>query len=310
MKDNGNYRRIMRHAALFSILAAAALMGAFVLIAEGNEVPASYGGYESIGMRPGVPGNEPPIDITPVEAVNRIVPSRSQVEIPGTDGNDYISGNDLDNVFYGYGGSNVYEIGPDEGDDVIENESWPGKINILRFAPGISPEDVDVSRIGADMVFSLFDGSVTISGWNESDAAKLDRVEFYEGIYWDAIDVERLADGKPLTERMYITYNEQIPGEETSETTEGELSQIFFDEGSYVVLALGEVYVLSVYGLYDDGFIYDISSPEAGTVYVSTNPAVASVREDGMVHCQRGGEAQIIARNADKTAVINLTVVE
>lgn len=86
----------------------------------------------------------PDIDVTPISCDTRIVPDAGQIEVSGTDGNDYIFGNAMDNVKRGLGGSNVYYCRTGDGHDEIVNTREPGHGNVLRFHTDIDPSDVNL----------------------------------------------------------------------------------------------------------------------------------------------------------------------
>jgi Ca2+-binding RTX toxin-like protein len=184
-----------------------------VELSDGRMIAASYLEENAIIK-------EPDIDITPVSVDKRIVPDSGQIEVVGGKDNDYIFGNSQNNTLYGKEGSNIYYYRLGEGNDTIMNEKDGIAVNVLRFHMDITSKDIEISRAGDDLQFALAGGGVTVKGWYENDTAKLDRVEIYDGTYWDVRDLEKLADGKTLLPRghalnpMVIEANNTNTGEE------------------------------------------------------------------------------------------------
>ena len=77
----------------------------------------------------------------------------------------------------------VYNRG--DGNDVIDNYSYYGnrETDVLKFGEGVSAEELEVTRRGDDVTFSLKDGSgsVRVQEHFRNDSYKLDEVEFSDG---------------------------------------------------------------------------------------------------------------------------------
>jgi Ca2+-binding RTX toxin-like protein len=126
--------------------------------------------------------------------------------VMGTDGNDAINGLGGDDLIWGAGGNDtidggagldwvngqagddVYLFGYGSGDDNIYNEDWGGGFDTVRFAAGIAPADVTVTRDNSNIYFNFSGGAdrLTIWQWFNNDAFKIDQVEFADGTVWDA----------------------------------------------------------------------------------------------------------------------------
>ena len=144
--------------------------------------------------------------------------------VAGTDGNDNLVGHEGRNdIFFGgkgrdtitgNGGSNVYYYRKGDGMHSIINKKGEGETNALRFDFEISTDDVQVSRGGNDMVFTVADsGSIVVRNWYSDDVAKLDRAEFPGGIFWDVRDLEKLAAGRQLATRTLFIDSTEIDPE-------------------------------------------------------------------------------------------------
>ncbi len=71
---------------------------------------------------------------------------------------------------------------------------------------------------------------------------------------------------------------------------------------------LGEKAQIRVTGLYDDGGEFDLTSAAAGTTYLSSNTAVATVTADGEVEALGNGSATISVANGTSAAGMAVTV--
>ncbi|MFQ5804524.1 MAG: hypothetical protein ACE5JQ_16670 [Candidatus Methylomirabilales bacterium] len=65
---------------------------------------------------------------------------------------------------------------------------------------------------------------------------------------------------------------------------------------------------ITVRGVYSDGVKRDITAGDAGTTYVSDNPNVATVDDDGLLEIQGEGTATITVSNSGVSATVSVTV--
>ena len=106
-------------------------------------------------------------------------------EITGGRGNDVLNG--------GRGGD-VYIWNPGDGNDTIVNNGAWGVKNVLRFGPGVSPQDVSLRGEGNDL-FVTFGGTgetITVKNWFVDSAGRLNSLEFSDGTVWDQGKIEGL----------------------------------------------------------------------------------------------------------------------
>jgi Ca2+-binding RTX toxin-like protein len=70
--------------------------------------------------------------------------------------------------------------------------------DVLRFAAGVEPDAVQVSRVGDDLSFAHSNGldGVIFEGWFDSPVNQLARVEFASGALWDRAVIDALAEGR------------------------------------------------------------------------------------------------------------------
>src|SRR6476646_10614871 len=70
----------------------------------------------------------------------------------------------------------------------------------------------------------------------------------------------------------------------------------------------GQTVQLSVAGTLPNGSVMDLSTQALGTLYVSSNPAIATVSVDGLVTALKHGSVLITARNEGASATIQINV--
>jgi Ca2+-binding RTX toxin-like protein len=114
--------------------------------------------------------------------------------IDSYDGNDTVHGNEGDDVLDGGAGNDQLDGGPGDdtylfgragGRDAIFEQIGGGGVDTLRFAAGISPDDVARFRQWNDLVFVLDSGErIDVRGWFVG-MASIERVEFANGTVWD-----------------------------------------------------------------------------------------------------------------------------
>jgi Ca2+-binding RTX toxin-like protein len=106
-------------------------------------------------------------------------------------GNTYNGGVGNDTIYgTAYGDIFIYNIG--DGNDIIYESSVssygsPLRDDELRLGDGISPSDVNYSRIGTDLIMNILDsGTITVKGWFTSgnatiSAYKIEKIKFSDG---------------------------------------------------------------------------------------------------------------------------------
>ncbi|MBV1916439.1 MAG: putative Ig domain-containing protein, partial [Pseudomonadales bacterium] len=106
----------------------------------------------------------------------------------GRAGDDILRGGPGDDTLYGGSGSDIYLFAPGDGsarisayDPVVEDK------DTLEFLTGISPDDVEVTRMGTSLQVMLqpSDEMVTISNFFEVDKLPVSRITFADGTEWD-----------------------------------------------------------------------------------------------------------------------------
>ncbi|MFZ1832670.1 MAG: calcium-binding protein [Pseudomonadales bacterium] len=111
----------------------------------------------------------------------------------GLGGNDLLDGGAGNDTLVGHEGSNTYLFGRGDGLDTIVPFVDPaaGKLNTLRFKPGVSPGEIIVSRNGADLRIAIeaTTDCLVIGSFFKADDVRnpenpLQRIEFSSGTGW------------------------------------------------------------------------------------------------------------------------------
>lgn len=121
----------------------------------------------------------------------------------GGHGADTLEGGGGSDSLSGGAGNDVYGFGPGGGaDEIVASGSAPGEVDVIRFAAGVTPNQIDVlhpivgGAVGLDKITLQIAGtgdSITSSGWWQSQAPSL-QVEFADGTVWSAADVAARLD--------------------------------------------------------------------------------------------------------------------
>ena len=122
----------------------------------------------------------------------------------GGDGNDYLAGGPGNDVLEGDYGADVYLLESGGGHDVVQNPYfwvWPSSDDRIRVADGLSPQDILISRNYAD-VSVWVRGSTTridVPNWFGGATSRLAGMEFADGTFWDADQMEARFEPAPGT---------------------------------------------------------------------------------------------------------------
>jgi Ca2+-binding RTX toxin-like protein len=110
--------------------------------------------------------------------------------ILGLGGNDELQGQEGNDVLDGGAGNDVYLFDRGNGADVIiQDSAGHADVDVIRFASGVLPADVSLSRVGDALVLTIEDTGETImqEDWFADDANRVARVEFADGTVWDMV---------------------------------------------------------------------------------------------------------------------------
>jgi Ca2+-binding RTX toxin-like protein len=109
----------------------------------------------------------------------------------GGTGNDTLSGGAGYDNLQGDVGNDTYLFGTGSGQDyVYDYDPTAGNIDTVRLADGVAPTDVSVSRDMNNLYLSLGGtDQLTLQNWFNSDAYKIEKVDFANGTSWNAADL-------------------------------------------------------------------------------------------------------------------------
>jgi Ca2+-binding RTX toxin-like protein len=117
-----------------------------------------------------------------------------------TAGNDLLIGGEGNDSLYGYYGNDVYEFSRGFGADTIyENAVYNWSDDTIRFTD-ISSTDVTATRVGDQLILNVANSTDTVtvvqqfskySSWD----AKIEHVQFADGVSWDTTDIQRKSGG-------------------------------------------------------------------------------------------------------------------
>ncbi len=122
----------------------------------------------------------------------------SGLPIMGTSGNDSLSGdagnNTLDgragnDSLQGGAGNDIYLFNLGDGQDrIYDYDSTLGNVDTIRFGAGIAAGSIIFTPTGNDLVLSINGTAdrLTIQNWKNNDAYRIERIEFADGMSWDA----------------------------------------------------------------------------------------------------------------------------
>ncbi|WP_146115832.1 calcium-binding protein, partial [Malikia granosa] len=133
--------------------------------------------------------------------------------LDGGEGNDYSAGDD---------GADTYVFGIGSGHDTVSaydywyltSQENPAPIDTVQFGAGIAPADLELARVGSDLVLSLAGGgdSLTVQGYYTYDSAYYGQsrvqLQFANGTLWGAADIAAQlihVDGSPGNDGLYGT---------------------------------------------------------------------------------------------------------
>ncbi|MDO9106908.1 MAG: glucosaminidase domain-containing protein [Methylovulum sp.] len=111
-------------------------------------------------------------------------------------GNDVLQGGEGNDVLDGNSGSDIYSFQLGFGDDHIHQyDSALDAVDVVRFSGLSSQEMVEVVRQGDDLSFMFTTGDrLTVDGYFETAARRIDGFDFVGGEYWDLSAIKARVD--------------------------------------------------------------------------------------------------------------------
>lgn len=109
-------------------------------------------------------------------------------QVIGSAGDNVLAGLGGNDTITGLGGKDIYDYALGDGNDIIRDRGTDVfEIDTLRLGTGILPEEVEVSRVGDNIVLTITATGDTITLENRlvDVLASADAVSFSDGTYWD-----------------------------------------------------------------------------------------------------------------------------
>lgn len=116
--------------------------------------------------------------------------------IAGNRGINILNGMAGNDILAGGLGSDTYRFDTDFGHDVIaEDDATAGNLDRIQFGAGITAADIALGRLDDDLVVHTVDNqhSIQVMDWFAADVHKVERIEFSNGVFWDAATIESAA---------------------------------------------------------------------------------------------------------------------
>ncbi|MEW5967529.1 MAG: calcium-binding protein [Pseudomonadota bacterium] len=113
-----------------------------------------------------------------------------------------LTGNAASNVLTGGAGNDTYVFGRGSGKDMVNSyDTTAAKIDAVQFDWTVVPADMQVSRIGNDLVLSIGGTADTLTILNYLDNEGLtpysvEQIRFYEGTSWDLARVQSILNNR------------------------------------------------------------------------------------------------------------------
>lgn len=124
--------------------------------------------------------------------VDRIVAGNGADVLRSGVGDDTLDGGAGNDRLIGGRDSDTYVFGPGSGHDTIVE--FQGSLDAIRFAAGVTPTDVAVTRENNDLVFNLNGGPdrLTVSLYFVAPPLQVELVQFADGTVWDHTFIDQL----------------------------------------------------------------------------------------------------------------------
>ena len=151
-------------------------------------------GYSSADSIVGLAGND---DIQGLAGDDYISAGEGNDTVTGGAGSDTLIGGEGLDILSGGAGNDTYVFGSGFGQDVISDEdATVGNLDAIVLDCDILTQDVNLDRVGEDLVLSMQDttDTITVENWflDESSEWQVEEIRFSDGTVWDA-DAIKLA---------------------------------------------------------------------------------------------------------------------
>ncbi|MGH8488170.1 MAG: calcium-binding protein, partial [Gammaproteobacteria bacterium] len=132
-------------------------------------------------------------------------------------------------------------------DQIIETDATAGNMDTVRFAQGIGPEDIKVTRDHYNLYIEISGTTdrITLANWYLGNQYRIERVEFADGAAWDSQQLEsKLVAGTASEGADYLVGNatgevidglggnDSIFGNDGNDTLAGRAGNDYLDGGA------------------------------------------------------------------------------
>ena len=136
----------------------------------------------------------------------------------GGAGSDEIEGGEGNDLLIGGEGSDTYRFHLGSGLDTVEETDAQGDdTDSVLLGPGISGENLNVARAGADIVMTVSGGAdrLTVRDWVIAPGYRIERAQFADGTVWDAAMLEWLAFLSNRAPQLVVQISDQTAHEDS-----------------------------------------------------------------------------------------------
>ena len=116
----------------------------------------------------------------------------------GNELNNVLVGNSAANILTGGAGNDFYVFGKGAGQDTVNSyDVTVGKVDIVEFDATVAASEIQVSRLGNDLVLSISNtaDTLTIQNYMDNDGASaytVEQIRFQDGTIWDVATVKAI----------------------------------------------------------------------------------------------------------------------
>ena len=156
---------------------------------------AAFGGTSGADALYGTTGNDLMLGFGGDDSLNGDVGNDALNGGPGSDtldggaGDDVLTGGTGSDAIDGGIGNDRYLFARGDGQDTIhETDSTAGNLDTIALAAGIAVGDLALSRDASNLYLAIngTTDKITVSGWYDDAANRVERIEFADGTVWDA----------------------------------------------------------------------------------------------------------------------------
>jgi Ca2+-binding RTX toxin-like protein len=144
--------------------------------------------------------------VLPENVENLTLTGSADIDATGNELANVLQGNSGNNLLNGGAGNDTYRFGRGDGRDMIIDGfgDFDGKLNTLRFADDLGPEDIVLTRSESDLIVGIAGGDdqIVISAFYHDDSPynpfnSIQQMVFGDGTVWNIEAIEAVVAGLP-----------------------------------------------------------------------------------------------------------------